>query len=166
MERSLGDETRLILYALQSQAELGPCEPRSRWGMSAEDRAKHETWANLGKMEPHEAMRLFVKLLDDERPGWWKRSARASAPVPGSGPGGGGASRREDAARHATSPIRAVARVHEPRPREGRARDAAVTDGWDSNLARGVWVTIPHGNHPTEIPVSAPPPRYLSLIHI
>ena len=61
-----GDETRLILYALQSQAELGPCEPRSRWGMSAEDRAKHETWANLGKMEPHEAMRLFVKLLDDE----------------------------------------------------------------------------------------------------
>ena len=90
MERSLGDETRLILYALQSQAELGPCEPRSRWGMSAEDRAKHETWANLGKMEPHEAMRLFVKLLDDERPGWWKRSASASAPVPGSGPGGGG----------------------------------------------------------------------------
>ena len=160
MERSLGDETRLILYALQSQAELGPCEPRSRWGMSAEDRAKHETWANLGKMEPHEAMRLFVKLLDDERPGWWKRSASASAPVPGSGPGGGGASRREDAARHATSPIRAVARVHEPRPREGRARDAAVTDGWDSNLARGVWVTIPHGTHPTEIPVSAPPPRY------
>ena len=76
VEASFGDETRLILYALQSQAERGPCEPRSKWGMAAEDRAA-PTWANLGKMEPFEAMRLFVKLLDDERPGWWKEDGRA-----------------------------------------------------------------------------------------
>ena len=82
MEASFGDETRLILYALQSQAERGPCEPRSKWGMAAEDRAKHETWANLGKMEPFEAMRLFVKLLgttSDRAGGRRTRARRAAA---------------------------------------------------------------------------------------
>ena len=125
MEASFGDETRLILYALQSQAERGPCEPRSKWGMAAEDRAKHETWANLGKMEPFEAMRLFVKLLDDERPGWWKEDAGApgggtSASVR-AGPGGAAETdtRREEETRVIVSPVRAVARNHS-RARESR----------------------------------------------
>ena len=132
MEASFGDETRLILYALESQAERGPCEPRSKWGMAAEERAKHETWANLGKMEPFEAMRLFVKLLDDERPGWWKEDAGApgggtSASVR-AGPGGAAETdtRREEETRVIVSPVRAVARNHS-RARESRARGGDAT---------------------------------------
>ena len=65
------DETRLVLRALRAQAELGACEPRSTWGMPPEHRAVQETWANLGTMDAPEAMRLFVKLMDEERPEWW-----------------------------------------------------------------------------------------------
>ena len=175
MEASFGDETRLILYALQSQAERGPCEPRSKWGMAAEERAKHETWANLGKMEPFEAMRLFVKLLDDERPGWWKEDAGApgggtSASVR-AGPGGAAETdtRREEETRVIVSPVRAVARNHS-RARESRARggdDSRDDDdddekiyAWVSNLKRGVWVTNPGSKTENVENVSAPPPRY------
>ena len=66
----LSDETRLILYALGAQAEFGQSAQRSKWGMSSTERAKYETWSNLGTMETFEAMRLFVKMLDDETPGW------------------------------------------------------------------------------------------------
>jgi len=175
VEASFGDETRLILYALQSQAERGPCEPRSKWGMAAEERAKHETWANLGKMEPFEAMRLFVKLLDDERPGWWKEDAGApgggtSASVR-AGPGGAAETdtRREEETRVIVSPVRAVARNHsragESRARGGDdSRDDDDDDGkiyaWVSNLKRGVWVTNPGSKTENVESVCAPPPRY------
>ena len=70
---AFSDETKLLLYALDAQARNGPCPPGgSRWQMSAEERAKHETWTNLGKMDAFEAMRLYVKLLDEEVPGWWR----------------------------------------------------------------------------------------------
>lgn len=73
------DETRLLLYALMQQAEEGPCKIRSKWGMELEERAKYETWVNLGKMDKFEAMRLYVKLVDEEKPDWWK-----TIPAPGS----------------------------------------------------------------------------------
>ena len=79
IESKFSDETRLVLYALRRQATDGPCEPRSRWGMSQPERAKHDTWLNLGKMESFEAMRLFVKLMDEERPRWWEVSPAAPA---------------------------------------------------------------------------------------
>lgn len=70
---AFSDETKLLLYALDAQARNGPCPAGgSRWQMSAEERAKHETWTNLGKMDAFEAMRLYVKLLDEEVPGWWR----------------------------------------------------------------------------------------------
>jgi acyl-CoA-binding protein len=108
VEASFGDETRLILYALESQAERGPCEPRSKWGMSAEDRAKHETWVNLGKMEPFEAMRLFVKLMDEERPGWWKDDHANPSQNQQDKNAAGDAS----GARVVASPVRAVTRLN------------------------------------------------------
>lgn len=71
-EALFSDETRLLLYALMQQAEEGPCKIRSKWGMELEERAKYETWVNLGKMDKFEAMRLYVKLIDEEKPDWWK----------------------------------------------------------------------------------------------
>ena len=82
IESKFSDETRLVLYALRRQATDGPCEPRSRWGMSQPERAKHDTWLNLGKMESFEAMRLFVKLMDEERPRWWEVSPGGSGRTP------------------------------------------------------------------------------------
>ena len=70
------DETKLLLYALDSQARHGVCPVQSKWQMGAEDRAKYETWQNLGKMDAFEAMRLYVKLLDEEVPGWWRQPRR------------------------------------------------------------------------------------------
>ena len=70
------DETKLLLYALDSQARNGACPVQSKWQMGAEDRAKYETWQNLGKMDAFEAMRLYVKLLDEEVPGWWRQPRR------------------------------------------------------------------------------------------
>ena len=48
----------------------------------ARTRAKHDTWLNLGKMESFEAMRLFVKLMDEERPRWWEVSPGGSGRTP------------------------------------------------------------------------------------
>ena len=40
--------------------------------MTREERGKYETWANLGKMSNFEAMRLYVKLLEEEDKNWWE----------------------------------------------------------------------------------------------
>ena len=167
MEASFGDETRLILYALESQAERGPCEPRSKWGMSAEDRAKHETWVNLGKMEPFEAMRLFVKLMDEERPGWWKDDHAN----PSKNQQDNNAAGDTSGARVVASPVRAVTRLntHTSDTRDDDEEEQMTKNepAWVSNLARGIWVTNPDPNLTTQTnassysgSVSSPAPRY------
>jgi len=40
VERTASDETKLLLYALRSQATSGPCVIQSKWGMENEARAK------------------------------------------------------------------------------------------------------------------------------
>ena len=72
LESTFTDETRLLLYALKSQATHGPTEIKSKWSMTREERGKYETWANLGKMSNFEAMRLYVKLLEEEDKNWWE----------------------------------------------------------------------------------------------
>ena len=72
LESTFTDETRLLLYALKSQALHGPTEIKSKWHMTREERGKYETWANLGKMSNFEAMRLYVKLLEEEDKYWYE----------------------------------------------------------------------------------------------
>jgi acyl-CoA-binding protein len=72
LESTFTDETRLLLYALKSQAIHGPTEIKSKWHMTREERGKYETWANLGKMSNFEAMRLYVKLLEEEDKYWYE----------------------------------------------------------------------------------------------
>jgi hypothetical protein len=50
----------------------GPTEIKSKWHMTREERGKYETWANLGKMSNFEAMRLYVKLLEEEDKYWYE----------------------------------------------------------------------------------------------
>ena len=72
LESTFTDETRLLLYALKSQAIHGPTEIKSKWHMTREERGKYETWANLGKMSNFEAMRLYVKVLEEEDKYWYE----------------------------------------------------------------------------------------------
>ena len=72
LESTFTDETRLLLYALKSQAIHGPTEIKSKWHKTREERGKYETWANFGKMSNFEAMRLYVKLLEEEDKYWYE----------------------------------------------------------------------------------------------
>jgi acyl-CoA-binding protein len=66
-------DTLLLLYALSSQVEHGPCrEPKPSTWQSSATHAKWQAWHGLQSMEGNEAMRLFVKTLEEDevlRPG-------------------------------------------------------------------------------------------------
>ena len=66
-EHAFKDETRLALYALEQQAVHGPCKDSKPWGWNVIESAKWQGWSQLGDMASVEAMRLFVRLLEDEK---------------------------------------------------------------------------------------------------
>lgn len=66
-EHAFKDETRLALYALEQQAIHGPCKDSKPWGWNVIESAKWQGWSQLGDMASVEAMRLFVRLLEDEK---------------------------------------------------------------------------------------------------
>ena len=73
----LSDDAWLALGALHSQATKGPCQEPKRWGSSllpssASGSPAEAAWRELGGMPSAEAMRLYVRVLDEEAPGWWR----------------------------------------------------------------------------------------------
>ncbi|XP_052735013.1 acyl-CoA-binding domain-containing protein 4 [Vigna angularis] len=71
--------TSLLLYSLYQQASVGPCnvpEP-STWKIV--EHSKWASWNQLGTMSSTEAMRLFVKILEEEDPGWYSRASNSVA---------------------------------------------------------------------------------------
>ncbi|KAF5739863.1 putative acyl-CoA binding protein [Tripterygium wilfordii] len=72
------NEAALLLYALYQQAIVGPCKVPKPSAWSAVEQSKWKSWQALGNMASTEAMRLFVKILEEEDPGWY---SRASNPV-------------------------------------------------------------------------------------
>ncbi|KAE9615955.1 hypothetical protein Lal_00017646 [Lupinus albus] len=71
------NSTALLLYTLYKQATIGPCnipEP-STWKIV--DHSKWASWKQLGNMSSTEAMRLFVKILEEEDPGWYSRASNS-----------------------------------------------------------------------------------------
>ena len=75
------DETRLILFALYKQATLGPCTLKKPWGWNVVENAKWTSWTHLGNMNSLEAMRLFVRTLEDVDPNWWANSQSETTEV-------------------------------------------------------------------------------------
>lgn len=63
--RALPDETRLILYALGQQAAEGPCTQPKPWGWNIVENAKWQSWRQLGDLSGIEAMRLYIRALED-----------------------------------------------------------------------------------------------------
>lgn len=65
------DEARLVFYALQQQASAGPCKEAKPWSWNPVENAKWQSWKSLGNMAPMEAMRLYVRTLEEEQPDWY-----------------------------------------------------------------------------------------------
>lgn len=71
--RSFSDETALLLYALYQQATVGPCKAPKPRAYNLTEQSKWSSWNGLGNLASTEAMRLFVKILEEEDPAWYSR---------------------------------------------------------------------------------------------
>ena len=56
-----------MLYALHQQATVGPWTEAKPWGWNVVESAKWESWNQLGNMSSVEAMRLYVKMVEDDQ---------------------------------------------------------------------------------------------------
>ncbi|XVF31358.1 hypothetical protein REPUB_Repub16aG0138900 [Reevesia pubescens] len=71
------NDVALILYALYQQATVGPCNVPKPSSWSPVEQGKWKSWQQLGNMVSTEAMRLFVKILEEEEPGWYSRACNS-----------------------------------------------------------------------------------------
>ncbi|KAL4379864.1 hypothetical protein GQ457_02G039010 [Hibiscus cannabinus] len=69
------NEVALILYALYQQATIGPCNAPKPSSWNPVEQSKWKSWQQLGNLATTEAMRLFVKILEEEDPGWYSRAS-------------------------------------------------------------------------------------------
>ncbi|XP_018490582.1 acyl-CoA-binding domain-containing protein 4 isoform X2 [Raphanus sativus] len=67
------NDTALIFYALHQQATVGPCNTPKPSAWRPVEQSKWKSWQGLGTMPSMEAMRLFVKILEEENPDWYSR---------------------------------------------------------------------------------------------
>ncbi|CAL5378806.1 unnamed protein product [Camellia sinensis] len=72
---NFSNDVALLLYALYHQATVGPCTIPKPRGWSPVEQSKWTSWHGLGNMASTEAMRLFVKILEEEDPGWYSRAS-------------------------------------------------------------------------------------------
>ncbi|GMH36106.1 hypothetical protein BSKO_03974 [Bryopsis sp. KO-2023] len=68
---TISDDVRLVLFALLKQATEGPCKEPKPWGWNMVESAKWQSWSQLGNMSKEEAMRLYVRTLEEVQPNWW-----------------------------------------------------------------------------------------------
>ncbi|KAL9447297.1 hypothetical protein AB3S75_014883 [Citrus x aurantiifolia] len=73
------NDSALLLYALYQQATVGPCNVPKPSSWSPVEQSKWKSWQGLGHMATTEAMRLFVKILEEEDPGWYSRASNSVA---------------------------------------------------------------------------------------
>ncbi|KFK26496.1 hypothetical protein AALP_AA8G256900 [Arabis alpina] len=71
------NDTALLLYALHQQATVGPCNIPKPSAWNPVEQSKWQSWQGLGTMPSVEAMRLFVKILEEEDPGWYPRASNS-----------------------------------------------------------------------------------------
>lgn len=58
-----------MLHALHQQATVGPCTASKPWGWNVVEAAKYDAWSQLGNMPSMEAMRLYVRALEEDQVG-------------------------------------------------------------------------------------------------
>ncbi|MCL7028603.1 hypothetical protein MKW94_020059 [Papaver nudicaule] len=67
------NDVAVLLYGLYHQATIGPCNIPKPRAWSPVELSKWKSWDGLGNMATTEAMRLFVKILEEEDPAWYSR---------------------------------------------------------------------------------------------
>lgn len=67
------NEIALLLYGLYQQATVGPCNISKPRSWNPIEHSKWTSWNGLGNMASTEAMRLFVKILEEEDPAWYSK---------------------------------------------------------------------------------------------
>eukprot|EP00268_Persea_americana_P068057 TRINITY_DN942_c0_g2_i2.p1 TRINITY_DN942_c0_g2~~TRINITY_DN942_c0_g2_i2.p1 ORF type:complete len:673 (+),score=140.83 TRINITY_DN942_c0_g2_i2:150-2168(+) len=67
------NDVALLLYGLHQQATVGPCNIPKPRAWNPVEHSKWTSWHGLGNMASTEAMRLFVKILEEEDPAWYSR---------------------------------------------------------------------------------------------
>lgn len=67
------NDVAVLLYGLYHQATIGPCNIPKPRAWSPVELSKWTSWHGLGNMATTEAMRLFVKILEEEDPAWYSR---------------------------------------------------------------------------------------------
>ncbi|KAH7678735.1 FERM/acyl-CoA-binding protein [Dioscorea alata] len=67
------NDVALLLYGLYQQATVGPCNVPKPRAWNPVEHSKWTSWNGLGDMASTEAMRLFVKILEEEDPAWYSR---------------------------------------------------------------------------------------------
>ncbi|KAH0881504.1 hypothetical protein HID58_068898, partial [Brassica napus] len=70
------NDTALLLYALYQQATVGPCNTPKPSAWRPVEQSKWKSWQGLGTMPSMEAMRLFVKILEEDDPTWYSRASK------------------------------------------------------------------------------------------
>ncbi|XP_043709795.1 acyl-CoA-binding domain-containing protein 4-like isoform X2 [Telopea speciosissima] len=65
------NDVALLLYGLYQQATVGSCNIPKPRAWNPVEQSKWTSWHGLGNMASTEAMRLFVKILEEEEPGWY-----------------------------------------------------------------------------------------------
>lgn len=69
------NDVALMLYGLYKQATVGPCNVAKPGLWNIVEHGKWTSWSGLGTMASTEAMRLFVKLLEEEEPDWYSKAS-------------------------------------------------------------------------------------------
>lgn len=67
------NDVALLLYGLYQQATVGQCNVPKPRAWNPVEHSKWTSWHGLGNMASTEAMRLFVKILEEEDPAWYSR---------------------------------------------------------------------------------------------
>ncbi|CAL0311220.1 unnamed protein product [Lupinus luteus] len=74
---NFSNSTALLLYTLYKQATIGPCNTPEPSTWKIVEHSKWASWKQLGNMSSTEAMRLFVKILEEEDPSWYSRASNS-----------------------------------------------------------------------------------------
>ncbi|KAJ6876765.1 acyl-CoA-binding domain-containing protein 4 [Populus alba x Populus x berolinensis] len=75
------NDTALLLYARYQQATVGPCNVPKPSSWKAVEQSKWKSWQGLGNMASTEAMRLFVKILEEDDPSWYYRASNSISEI-------------------------------------------------------------------------------------
>ncbi|MBA0786490.1 hypothetical protein Gotri_026482, partial [Gossypium trilobum] len=64
-----------LVFSDTLPATIGPCDVPKPSSWNPVEQSKWKSWQQLGNMATTEAMRLFVKILEEEDPGWYSRAS-------------------------------------------------------------------------------------------